>query len=79
MVHLVRDSLSYVSDKDRKAVVDDLKAVYQAATVEEAEQHLADFEEAWEATYPVITRSWRQDRARVVPMFGYPSEMRRAV
>lgn len=79
MVHLVRHSLSYVSHKDRKAVADDLKTVYQAATLEEAERQLAGFEETWAANYPVIGKSWRANWSRVVPMFGYPSEIRRAV
>ena len=79
MVHLVRHSLGYVSYKDRKAVADDLKTVYQAATLEEAERQLAGFEETWAANYPVIAKSWRANWARVVPMFGYPAEIRRAV
>jgi putative transposase len=79
MVHLVRHSLSYVSHKDRKAVADGSKEVYQATTVEEAERQLTQFEEAWAVSYPVIARSWRQNWARVIPMFGYPSEIRRAV
>jgi putative transposase len=79
MVHLVRHSLSYVSHKDRKAVAEGLREVYQAATVEEAERQLTQFEEAWAGSYPVIARSWRSNWARVVPMFSYPSEIRRAV
>jgi putative transposase len=79
MVHMVRHSLSYVSHKNRKPVADDLKEIYQAATVEEAERQLAQVEETWAASYPVIARSWRQNWARVVPMFSYPSEIRRAV
>ena len=79
MVHMVRHSLSYVSHKDRKAAADDLKAIYQAPSVEEAERQLLRFEETWDSIYPVISRSWRQNWARVVPMFSYPSEIRRAV
>jgi putative transposase len=79
MVHLVRHSLRYVSHKDRKAVAEELKAVYQAATVEEAERQLAQFEQTWDAAYPVISRSWRQNWSRVVPMFSYPAEIRRVV
>jgi putative transposase len=79
MVHLVRHSLSYVSHKDRKAVAEGLKEVYQAATVEEAERQLTQFEEAWADSYPVTARSWRLNWARVVPMFSYPPEIRRAV
>jgi len=79
LVHMVRHSLSYVSHKDRKQVAADLKAIYHAATLAEAEQHLAEFEQQWGQTYPVIVRSWRANWGRIVPMFGYPSEIRRAV
>jgi putative transposase len=79
MVHLVRHSLSYVSHKDRKQVADDLKEIYQAATLAEAERQLAQFEEAWATTYPVIGKAWRANWARVVPMFSYPTDIRRAV
>ena len=79
MVHLVRHSLSYVSHKDRKQVATDLKAVSQAATLAEAERQLSQFEEAWAASYPVIARSWRLNWSRVVPMFSYPAEIRRAI
>jgi putative transposase len=79
MVHMVRHSLSYVSHRDRKAVAEGLKEVYQAASVEEAERQLARFEETWDASYPVIAKSWRMNWARVAPMFSYPAEIRRAV
>jgi putative transposase len=79
MMHLVRHSLSYVSHKDRKAVAGGLEQVYQALTLEEAERQLAEFEQAWETTYPVIARSWRSNWSRVTPMFSYPSEIRRTI
>ena len=79
MVHMVRHWLSYVSDKDRKEVALDLQAIYQAATLAEGEQQLAEFEAKWGKSYPVIVRSWRSNWGRIVPMFGYPSEIRRAV
>jgi putative transposase len=79
MVHLVRHSLSYVSPRDRKDVATDVKAVYQAVTLAEAEEHLHQFEERWAISYPVIAKSWRGSWSRVVPMFGYPSEIRRVI
>jgi putative transposase len=79
LVHLVRHSLSYVAYKDRKEVAGDLKAIYQAATLQEAEGQLGDFEEKWRSLYPLIARSWRANWAKVAPMFGYPSEVRRAI
>jgi len=79
MVHLVRHSLSYVSHRDRKEVATDLKAIYQAATLSEAEHQLDQFEERWSESYPVISKSWRGSWSRVVPMFSYPSEIRRVI
>ncbi len=61
MVHLVHRSLSYVSHKDRKAVAEGLKEVYQAATLEEAERQLTQFGEAWAGSDPVIACSWRSN------------------
>ena len=56
MAHMMRHALSYVSHRDRKAVATDPKTIYQAATLEEAERQLAQFEEAWAGSYPVIAR-----------------------
>jgi len=60
-------------------VATDLKMIYQAVTLMEAESQLAQFEETWAGSYPVIARSWRLNWSRVVPMFGYPGEIRRAI
>ncbi len=79
LVHLMRFSLAYVSFKDRKAVAADLKLIYRAVTAAEAEQHLAAFAEKWDARYPSISKSWRANWARVIPMFGFPEDIRRAV
>ena len=79
IVHLVRYSLNYVSWKLRKEVAADLKAIYSAATVEEAEQQLAAFEEKWGAAYPPIVQSWRRNWARIIPFFDYPPEIRKVI
>ena len=79
LVHLLRHSLAFVSFKDRKAVAADLKAIYRAATEAEAEQQLAAFAEKWEDRYPLIAKSWRANWGRLMPMFSYPEEIRRAI
>ena len=79
LVHLVRYSLAYVSFKDRKALVGDLKCIYRATSLEEAEHRLETFAATWDARYPVIARSWRANWLRVIPMFGLPEDIRRAV
>jgi putative transposase len=79
LVHLMRNSLAYVSYKVRKAVAADLKAIYHAATAEEAEAHLEEFSAKWDLRYPLIAKSWRANWSRNIPMFGYPEEIRRAI
>ena len=79
IVHMVRNSLRYVSYKDRKKVVADLKLVYRAPTEEEALAALTEFEERWEGRYPLISKSWRSNWARLCPFYAYPPEIRRAI
>ncbi len=79
IVHLLRNSLGYVSWKERKAVAASLKPVYTAATAEQAEQQLTEFEARWGARYPMIGRSWRNNWARVIPFFQFPEEIRRVI
>ncbi len=56
IVHMIRNSLRYVSYKERKAVVADLKTIYRAQTVDEAESALTAFAEKWDSQYPSISR-----------------------
>lgn len=79
IVHLVRNSLSYVSYKDRKAVASDLRAIYTAATETEAEQALVDFAEHWDKQYPTISKSWINHWNRIIPFFAFPPDIRKAI
>lgn len=79
LVHLVRYSLAFVSFKDRKAVAADLKAIYRAATEAEAAGQLEACAEKWDRRYPLIAKSWRANWPRLIPMFSYPAEIRRAI
>lgn len=79
IVHKVRGSLKYVPWKERKAVAADLRAIYGAATLLEAEQALARFSQRWDDKYPAITPSWRVDWQRLTVFFDYPQEVRKVV
>jgi putative transposase len=79
LVHMVRYSLSYVGWKERKAVAADLKAIYRAATVVEAEQALAAFEQKWDRKYPSISKSWRTHWPELITFLKYPAEIRKAI
>jgi putative transposase len=79
LVHMVRHSLSYVSWKERKSVAADLKAIYRAATVAEAEQALTTFEEKWDRKYPSISKSWRTHWPELITFLKYPAEIRKTI
>lgn len=79
IVHLVRHSLFYVSHRDRKEVASDMKLIYQAATLEQADQELTSFANKWKDNYPAVVRSWQQNWSRVIPMFSFVPEIRKAI
>lgn len=79
IVHMVRNSLSYVSYKDRKAVAADLRLIYTASTEAQAEQQLVNFAEKWDKQYPTISKSWMNHWQRIIPFFAFPLEIRKAI
>lgn len=79
IVHQVRNSLKYVSYKDRKAVSSDLKRIYQSATAEEAEIELSAFEQTWGEKFPSIGKSWRNNWDNLITLFDYPDDIRKAI
>ena len=79
IVHMVRNSLNYVSWKLRKVVAADLRSIYTATTESQAQTRLQEFEDKWGADYPTIVKSWRANWARITPFFEYPPEIRRVI
>lgn len=80
IVHLIRNSLDYVSWKDRKKVASSIRPIYTAATVEAAEAALIAFEAgAWGQKHPTIGAAWRRAWERVIPFFAFPPQVRRII
>jgi transposase-like protein len=79
IVHLVRASLRYVTAGDSKAVVAMLKAIYQSATVEEAERELLALEAVWGDKYRAVIRLWRNNWDNIIPFFQFPPEIRKII
>jgi len=77
VIHQIRNSLKYVSWKNRKEVAKDLKRMYAAPTKEEAENGLEYFSEKWENKYPLIIKSWRTNWDRLTAFFSYPPAIRK--
>jgi len=79
IVHLVRAALRYVSYEDSKEVIADLKKIYAAATVLEAEQKLDNFAQAWDGKYPTIAKMWRAKWTDIITIFDFPPPIRKAI
>ncbi len=79
VVHLVRSALRYVSDTDSKAVARDLKKIYNAATLPEAEVALEEFASTWDEKYPTIAKSWRAKWTDIITLFDFSWPIRKAI
>ena len=80
IVHLLRNSMDFVSWKDRKPLATALKSIYRAVDAKAAEEALTAFEASeWGIRYPAISQSWRRAWAEVIPFFAFPEEVRRII
>jgi transposase-like protein len=79
LVHMMRQSLSAVPDKDRKAVSSDLKKIYHAASEESAREAPEEFAVRRDAKYPSISRKWRSHWEELITIFKYPHDIRKAI
>ena len=79
IIHQLRNSSKYVSYKDIKALMADLKAVYAAVDEASALDALDIFAETWDKKYPKISKSWRENWANLSTYFKYPVEVRRLI
>ena len=79
IVHQIRNSLRYVVHDDQKQVVKDLKAIYQAPSIEQAEISLSALDKKWGKKYPVVTRSWANNWDKLSTYFDFPQIIRKAI
>jgi putative transposase len=79
IVHMVRASLNYIAWKQRREAAADLRLIYRASTVQEAEMHLEAFARKWDATHPTVSQIWRRNWGRVIPFFAFPAEIRKVI
>lgn len=79
IIHQLRNSSKYVSYKDIKALMADLKAVYAAPDEQSALYALEEFSKKWDGKYPQISKSWRSNWANLSTYFKYPQEIRRLI
>ena len=79
VIHQIRNSLKYVSWKDRRAFASDLRHVYQAPTRKAAEQALLELAETWGDKYAIAIRSWENNWDDLATMFQFSKEIRRLI
>ena len=79
IVHQIRNSCKFVPYKDRKAVCADLKKIYGAINLEDAEYAKEEFREKWDKKYPSIIKSWDKNWSELTTFFEYPQEIRKII
>jgi putative transposase len=79
IIHQIRNSLKYISSRERRPFLTDLKTVYQAPTREAAEANLAKLDETWSQKYAIAVRSWKNNWEDLATFFRYPAEIRRLI
>lgn len=79
VIHQIRNSTRFVSYKDVKVLMADLKRVYAAPTEDVALSALEDFENKWASKYPKISKSWKNNWATLSTYFKYPEPVRRLI
>ena len=79
IVHMVRNSLKFVSYKDYKEITTDLKTIYKSDTEDMASIALSDFADKWDKKYPMISESWKRHWQEIIPFFAYPDFIRKVI
>jgi len=79
VIHQIRNSLKYVPYKEQKELIADLKKIYQALTIGEAELAFTAFKEKWGKRHPIIIRSWENNWVELTAYFKYPYQIRKLI
>jgi len=79
IIHQIRTSLRYVPEKDKKAVIADLKPVYKAVNHEQAFEKLLEFDDKWGKKYPLAVKSWMDNWTNLSTFFEFTAEIRKVI
>lgn len=79
IVHQIRNSLKFVSYKDRKKIIADIKGIYKAGNEDEAKHGFEVFKQNWNAKYPLAVKSWEDNWNHLTAFLDYPAEIRKLI
>ena len=79
VVHQIRNSIRYISYKDTREFTSDLKEMYNAPTLEQAEFKLDELEEKWGKKYMAVINSWRSNWNELTTYFKYDTKIRKLI
>ena len=79
IVHQMRNSLRFVDEKDRRAVVQGLQSIYQAATLQQARQALDVFTQQWGKKYAYIVQQWERGWEELMAFMNFSGPLRRMI
>lgn len=79
MIHQIRNTTKYVASKDRIDVMNDLKKVYKAFTLEEATLEFENFKNKWSRKYDKVVKSWENNWLELTTYFSFPVEIRKLI
>lgn len=79
IIHQIRNSFKYVSYKDSKQFMEELRTVYQASNKQVAEENLEAAEKTWGKKYPAVFKSWHNNWENLSTFFAYPEEIRKVM
>lgn len=79
ILHMIRNSLRFVSWKDKKALAAGLRKIYKSTTEQAARNQLDRFSEIWDSQYPQVSKSWRDNWPNLITIFDYPEDIRKVI
>lgn len=79
MVHFVRNTLKYVSHKDKSKFAQDLKAIYTASSEEIGKKIMIEVQEKWKGRYPVVMNRWEENWSVICPFYKFSQRIRKMI
>ena len=76
IVHQIRSSMKYVPWTNEKEVIRDMKTIYKASNIDQAERALEVFEDKWGKKYPAMIKSWKRNWEGLTSFYNYPQEIK---